>query len=174
MKLSGIGSNGGYSSELMATFEAAAAVAPTHEPIYATTLNFSQNKWGGNAAARRRVIELAAMNNPDAAWPRFMHSTHEADFQGIEGIADAVKDELDVRRILDNPTFWKLLFFVIAAVIALSIYISMRRATRSMRMRSEDNIERRRRDHGPVARRELTQEEMLEQVRRQNESPNKY
>ena len=174
MKLSGIGSNGGYSAKLMATFEAAAAVAPTHEPIYATTLNFSQNKWGGNAAARRRVIELAAMNNPDAAWPRFMHSTHEADFQGIEGIADAVKDELDVRRILDNPTFWKLLIFVIAAVIALSIYVSMRRATRSMAMESEDNIERLSRDHGPVARRELTQEEMLEQVRRQNESPNKY
>ena len=53
MKLSGIGSNGGYSAELIATFNRAAEVAPTHEPIYSTTLNFSQNKWGGNAAARR-------------------------------------------------------------------------------------------------------------------------
>ena len=169
MKLSGIGSNGGYSSKLMATFEAAAEVAPTHEPIYATTLNFSQNKWGGNAAARRRVIEVAAMNNPDAAWPRFMRSAHEADFQGLEGIADAVKDELDVQRILDNPTFWKLLFFVIAAVIALSIYVSMRRATRSMAMRSDDYQQSR--DDGRARRRELTPDEMLEQVRRRNRSP---
>lgn len=169
MKLSGIGSNGGYSSELMATFEAAAAVAPTHEPIYATTLNFSQNKWGGNAAARRRVIELAAENNPDAAWPRFMRQVHEPDFQGLDGIADAVKDELAVRRILENPTFWKLLFFVIAAVIVLSIYVSMRRATRSMRMSADDNQQNR--DGGRAKRRELTPDQMLEQVRRQNRSP---
>jgi hypothetical protein len=169
MKLSGIGSNGGYSSELMDTFEAAAAVAPTHEPVYATTLNFSQNKWGGNAAARRRVIELAATNNPDAAWPRFMHSAHETDFQGLDGIADAVKDELEVRRILENPTFWKALFFVIAAMIALSIYVSMRRATRSMRMSSNDDRENW--DVGRVRPRESTPDEMLEQVRRHNRSP---
>jgi len=162
MKLSGIGSNGGYSSELMATFEAAAAVAPTHEPIYATTLNFSQNKWGGNAAARRRVIELAAMNNPDAAWPRFMHSAHEADFQGIEGIADAVKDELEIRKILENPIFWKLLVFVIGALIALSTYVSKRKRP----------VDEQQSGHGSrVRRRELTPDEMLEQVRRQNRSP---
>jgi hypothetical protein len=171
MKLSGIGSNGGYSSELMATFEAAAAVAPTHEPIYATTLNFSQNKWGGNAAARRRVIELAGENNPDAAWPRFMRQAHEADFLGLEGLADAVKDEFEVRRILENPLFWKLLFFVVTAVIVVSIYVSVRRATRSMAMESEDYVDRRSADRGPVARRELTPEEMLKQVRRRNRSP---
>jgi hypothetical protein len=169
MKLRGIGSNGGYSSELMATFEAAAAVAPTHEPIYANTLNFSQNKWGGNAAARRRVIELAVMNNPDATWPRFMHSNHEADFQGLAGIADAFKDELDVRRVLENPTFWKALFFVLAAVIALSIYVSMRRATRSMRMSSDDDRDSW--DDDRTRLRELTPDELLEQVQRQNRSP---
>jgi hypothetical protein len=173
MKLSGIGSNGGYSSELMTTFEAAAVVAPTHEPIYATTLNFSQNKWGGNAAARRRVIELAAANNPDAAWPSFMRQAHEADFAGLEGLADAVKDELEVRRILENPLFWKVLFFVIAAVIVLSIYVSVRRATRSMAMQSDNHAGQENRSHGRVTRRELTQEEMLEQVRRQNRSPGK-
>ncbi|MGI9272261.1 MAG: hypothetical protein ACR2QT_10830 [Woeseiaceae bacterium] len=169
MKLSGIGSNGGYSSELMSTFEAAAAVAPTHEPIYATTLNFSQNKWGGNAAARRRVIELAAMNNPDAAWPNFMHSVHEADFQGLEGLADAVKDELEVRRILENPTFWKVLFFLIAGLIVLSIYVSMRRATRSMRMSSD--YDRQSWDDRPTRPRDMSPDDMLEQVRRQNRSP---
>jgi hypothetical protein len=174
MKLSGIGSNGGYSSELMATFEAAAAVAPTHEPVYATTLNFSQNKWGGNAAARRRVIELAAANNPDAAWPRFMRQAHEADFMGLEGLADAVKDEFEVRRILENPLFWKLLFGIVVAVIILSVNNSMRRAKRSLKMESEDYVDRRNVDRGPVARRELTPEEMLEQVRRRNESPNRY
>ena len=174
MKLSGIGSNGGYSSELMATFEAAAAVAPTHEPVYATTLNFSQNKWGGNAAARRRVIELAGKNNPDAAWPRFMRQAHEADFMGLEGLADAVKDEFEVRRILENPLFWKLLFGLVVVVIILSVNISMRRARRSLKMESDDYVERRSADRGPVARRELTPEEMLEQVRRRNESPNRF
>lgn len=167
MKLSGIGSNGGYSSELMATFEAAAAVAPTHEPVYATTLNFSQNKWGGNAAARRRVIELAAENNPDAAWPRFMRQAHEADFMGIEGLADAVRDELEVRRILENPLFWKLLFALIAAIIVLSIYVSMRRATRNMTMPQDDNR------YDRVPRGDLTPDEMLELVKRRNESPNR-
>ncbi len=128
MKLSGIGSNGGYSAELISTFDTAASVAPTHEPVYATALNFSQNKWGGNAAARRHIIETAAANNPDAAWPRFMRQAHEADFAGLEGLADAVRDEFEIRRLLENPDFWRLLSAVIAAIIALLFFFSMRRA----------------------------------------------
>ena len=162
MKLSGIGSNGGYSPELMATFEAAAAVAPTHEPIYATTLNFSQNKWGGNAAARRRVIELAEMNNPDAAWPRFMRSAHEADFQGLEGFAEAVTDEIEIRRILEIPASWKLLFALIVATIAVLIFISMRRKNKPMTTGPDDNSYNR----APSG--NLTPDEMLEQVKRRN------
>lgn len=162
MKLSGIGSNGGYSSELMATFEAAAAVAPTHEPIYATTLNFSQNKWGGNAAARRRVIELAAANNPDAAWPRFMHQAHEADFQGIDGLVDAVKDEIEIRRILENPLFWKLVVGLIAGITVLTTFFSVRRANKSMPPDQDDY------DYNRVAPDKMTQDEMLEQVKRRN------
>jgi len=168
MKLSGIGSNGGYSTELMAAFETAAAVAPTHEPVYATTLNFSQNKWGGNAAARRRVIEVAETNNPDAAWPKFMRSVHSADFQGLEGIADAVKDELEVRRVLENPFFWKVLFGLIAAIIALSIYVSMRRANKAIPTGPDGYGYQRGSDDGSGGHHELTPEEMLEQIQRRN------
>ena len=168
MKLSGIGSNGGYSQELMAAYETAAAVAPTHEPLYATTLNFSQNKWGGNAAARRRVIERAETNNPDAAWPKFMRSVHSADFRGLDGITDALKDELVVRGILENPIFWKLLFGLVSAVIALSTYLSMRRAKKALPTDLDDYGDRRGWDDGSGGRHELTPAEMLEQVRRKN------
>lgn len=167
MKLSGIGSNGGYSSELIATFDRAAAVAPTHEPIYATSLNFSQNKWGGNAAARRHIIETAQANNPNAAWPNFMRSAHEADFDGLEGLADALKDEAEVRRIFENPWFWKILFGVIVLIVVVSTNLSMRRAGRSTHPAPDSQS-------NPVTSRELTQEEMLERVRRQNQSPNRY
>ena len=93
---------------------------------------------------------------------------------GLEGLADAVKDEFEVRRILENPLFWKLLFGLVVAVIMLSVNISRRRAKRSLKMESDDYVDRRSVDRGPVARRELTPEEMLEQVRRRNESPNRY
>ncbi len=175
MKLSGIGSNGGYSSELIATFDHAAELSPNHEPIYATALNFSQNKWGGNAAARRHIIETAEANNPDAAWPSFMRSVHQADFEGLEGLADALKDEAEVRRILENPLFWKILFGLIVLIVIVSANISMRRARRSTRSSPDGhgNNEQGWNDE-PARRRELTQEEMLERVRRQNQSPNRY
>ena len=167
MKLSGIGSNGGYSAELIATFDRAVEVAPNHEPIYATTLNFSQNKWGGNAAARRHIIETAEAKNPDAAWPPFMRSAHQADFDGLEGLADAIQDEVELRRILENPLFWKILFGLVVLIIIVMTNLSMRRARRSGGYEQGWNDE-------PAKRRELTQEEMLERVRRQNQSPNRY
>ncbi|MDJ0812757.1 MAG: hypothetical protein QNJ23_03455 [Woeseiaceae bacterium] len=175
MKLSGIGSNGGYSSKLMTTFDTAAEVAPTHEPIYATALNFSQNKWGGNAAARRHIIETAEANNPNAAWPSFMRSVHQADFEGLEGLADALKDEAQVRGILENPLFWKGLFGLIVLIVIVASNLSMRRARRAMGAGPDgtDNYNRGWNDK-PVTGRELTQEEMLERVRRQNQSPNRY
>jgi len=168
MKLSGIGSTGGYSPELMAAFEAAAVVAPTHEPVYATTLNFSQNKWGGNAAARRRVIELAEKNNPDADWPKFMRSMHQADFEGLKGFTDAVKDEIDIKGLPRNPAFWKLIFVLIFAALSAYLYASVRRAKIRVPGDPSDDTNQPGWDNGAVRRRELSQEEMLEQVRRTN------
>ncbi len=169
-KLSSIGSNGGYSPKLMAAFEQAASLAPSHEPVYSTTLNFAQNKWGGNAAARRRIIELAEENNPDAAWPRFMRSQHQADFEGLQGLAEAVKDEIELRRILENPVFWKALFFVIASLLSLSGYITVRRAKK--RMAEGDQAYEERYDDSNVeprsGSRELTPQQMFEEVQRKN------
>jgi tetratricopeptide (TPR) repeat protein len=165
-KLNGIGSRDGYSDRLMDAFEKAAAVAPNHEQIYANALNYSLNRWGGNAAARRHIIELAETNNPDATWPKFMRSRHEADFAGLEGLADALKDELEVWRLLENPTFWKLLFALIAGILALFGYISARRMRHATA--TNEHGYRDYREHGRVTRREETPEEMLERVHRQN------
>ncbi len=166
-KINGIGSREGYSARLMAAFEAGAKVAPHHEPIYSNALNFAQNKWGGNASARRRIITLAEENNPDASWPKFLRSNHEADFVGLEGLADALTDEFKRRRILENPVFWQILFGVIAGIMALSIWISMRRTRRAMAADTDGYGYRRYRDEGRPVSRELTPEEKLRQVRRQ-------
>lgn len=164
-KVKGIGSREGFSERLMAAFEEGVQVAPTYEPLYASTLNYAQNKWGGNAAARRRIITLAEENNPDAAWPRFLRSYHEADFAGLEGIAEALTDEFKTRRILENPLFWQALFAVIAGIVALSVFVSMRRVRRSSD--GADNDYRHRRGGGRHAKRELTLEEKLREVQRQ-------
>ena len=146
-KIKGIGSREGFSDRLMATFEEGAAVAPGYEPLYANALNYAQNKWGGNAAARRRIITLAEENNPDADWPKFLRSYHDADFRGLKGITEALTDEMRTRRILENPLLWQALFGLIAGIIVLSVYISMRR--------------------GRGSRRELSPEEKLREVQRQ-------
>lgn len=165
-KLNGIGSRDGYSDRLMDAFEKAAAVAPHNDTIYANALNYSLNRWGGNAAARRHIIELAETNNPDAAWPKFMRSHHEADFAGLDTLAENVVDEYQLRRFLDNPVFWQTLLGGILAIVALIIFFSRRRVQRAKARREYGYAEHR--DERRPFRREETPDEMLERVRRQN------
>ncbi len=118
----------------------------------------------------RRIIELAEENNPDAAWPKFMRSHHEADFASLEDLAEAVKDEIEVRRILENPVFWKGLFFVIASLLSLSGYISVRNAKRRMAEGPQAERDDDHRDERRPGSRELTPEQMFEEVQRKNRS----
>ena len=165
-KINTVGSADGYSGKLMAAFEQGARVAPHHEPIYSNALNFAQNKWGGNAGARRRIITLAEENNPDAAWPRFMRSNHGADFSGLGGLAEAFTDEFKLREIVENPAFWRILFFLIIAGLVLFAYVSnwlSRRTPGAHDYGMPDH-----RNHKRPPRRELTPAEKLEQVQRRN------
>jgi tetratricopeptide (TPR) repeat protein len=165
-KLNGIGSRDGYSDRLMDAFEKAVAVAPNNDTIYANALNYSLNRWGGNAAARRHIIELAETNNPDAAWPKFMRSHHEADFAGLDTLAENVVDEFNLRRFLDDPAFWQVLFGVIVGIVGLVIFFSRRRVQRAKARREYGYTDHR--DERRPFRREETPDEMLERVRRQN------
>jgi len=97
-----------------------------------------------------------------------MRSRYEADFEGLNGLAETAKNEFELRRVLENPAFWQLLFGLIALIIGASIYISARRARRSMTSTGDDVGSEQGWGDGRVARRELTPEEMLEQVRRRN------
>lgn len=160
-KINGIGTREGYSARLMAAFEEGARVAPAHRPIYANALNYAQDKWGGNASARRQIITLAEANNPDAAWPKMMRSKHADDFNGLQGISDALMDDLDVRRILENPTTWQILFVLIVGVMVLSSYVSARRAAAADAYAYRDDD-----SGGERSGRELTPEEKLEQLQR--------
>jgi tetratricopeptide (TPR) repeat protein len=158
-KLNGIGIREGYSARLMDAFDQAAKVAPNREQIYTNALNYSLNQWGGNASARRHIIELAETNNPDAAWPRFMRAQHEADFTGLEGLTGRTRDDVQL---------WQILLVLIAGGTALSIYTSMRRARRVTATDTDENGYRKYRDEGRAVRREETPEEMLKRVKRQN------
>lgn len=122
MKLSSLGSNGGYSEELMEVFDLAVDVAPSNETIYGNALNFAENKWGGNADARRKIIRLAEENNPQAAWPKIMRSQHAADFEDIAEIKDSLADEFSIERIMEHPDFWKYAFGILAAFFAYSYF----------------------------------------------------
>jgi hypothetical protein len=91
-----------------------------------------------------------------------MRQAHEADFQGIDGLVDAVKDEIELRRILQNPLFWKLVVGLIAGITILTTFFSVRRANKSMPPDQDDY------DYNRVAPDKMTQDEMLEQVKRRN------
>ena len=80
----------------------------------------------------------------------------------------SVKDELEVRRILENPLFWKLLFGLVAAIVVLSIYVSMRRTNMAMPKDPDDYGYQRGWDDSSGDHHELTPKEKLEQVRRGN------
>ena len=163
-KVNGIGTREGYSARLMAAFEEGVRVAPEHRPIYDNALNYAQDKWGGNASARRRIITLAEANNPDAAWPKMMRSKYAGDFSGLRGLSDDFMDDPDVRRILENPTTWQILFVLIVALMVLYSYVSAWRARRAAA--ADAYVYRDDGDHGQRSNRELTPEQKLDQLQR--------
>ena len=122
LKLNTLGGISGYSDELMQAFDDAVAVAPHEETIYGNALNYSLDQWGGNAAARRRIIRLAEENNPDAAWPEMMRARHADDFDEIDLVAESIVEKLGIGELLDDPDFWKLVLTVIGLIIAYSLF----------------------------------------------------
>lgn len=79
-----------------------------------------------------------------------------------------MRDDFQLRRILENPALWQILFVLIAGFTVLWIYISMRRSRRAMATDTDKNGYRDYRDEGHALRREETPEQMLTRVQRQN------
>jgi hypothetical protein len=60
------GSEGGFSRDLLKTFEEGARRYKSYNPLYTKTLNFAQEKWGGSWAAIDHVINWSVDNTRDS------------------------------------------------------------------------------------------------------------
>lgn len=131
LKISTTGSVNGYSEDLMAFFEKAVRLAPTDRELYGNALNFAEDKWHGNASARRHIIETAIKNNPDERWPLDMKVQHSADFEITSELMKI--GEADIKTIINHPYLWKLLVLVI--VVLWLVYSMGRRAAQNKPVR---------------------------------------
>ena len=116
MKINSLGGVDGFSDKLLEVFDKAVEIGPEHESIYSSALNFSTQKWNGNAKARRYIIETAEKNNPDAIWPERMRIRHSADFERPKAAESINKYERIFWDYFEHPDFWK---FAIAAILGL-------------------------------------------------------
>lgn len=104
MKINSMGSKDGYSSELMKTFDKAIEVGPRNRWAYENALNYATGKWGGNASARKHIIEVAEQNNPGAAWVEAMKKRHVVDLDNWQQRLGTSPVEIFIKEILDHPS----------------------------------------------------------------------
>ncbi len=79
MKIKAIGSRDGYTDEIIELFDRAVEAEPTNRFPYDVAIHYSQDRWGGNPAARTHIIEAAEKNNPDAPWVEAMKRDNAGD-----------------------------------------------------------------------------------------------
>ena len=119
MKINSIGSKEGFSKELMATFDRAIEVGPDNRWAYENALNYATGKWGGNATARRHIIDAAERNNPGATWVEAMKRRHVTDLDNWQQRLGTSPVEIFIKEILDHPAGKYIGAFVIVMVLVL-------------------------------------------------------
>lgn len=85
MKLNSLGSVDGYSSKIIETFDTAIEFAPTDQRIYNSAMNYSADKWGGNARSRQYIIKMAIQNNPEEIWPEVLQQRYQVSLEKSDG-----------------------------------------------------------------------------------------
>jgi tetratricopeptide (TPR) repeat protein len=127
MKIDSLGSRDGYSKELIKTFDEAVKLAPKHRYIYENALHFSAGKWGGNATARKYIIDIAENNNPDALWVEAMKRKHVVDLDNWHERLGTSAVEIFIKEILDHPD-GKYLALIVVVVIVVFVFQLGRRS----------------------------------------------
>ena len=127
MKISSLGSKDGFTDEIIATFDKAVKLAPRDRRIYESALNFSTGKWGGNAMARKHIIEVAEKNNAGAFWVENMKKRHVVDLDNWEKRLGTSEIEIFIKEILDHP-YGKYIGAIVALMI-LSVVFYMGRSS---------------------------------------------
>lgn len=127
-KINTIGSINGFSEELMATFNKAIELAPNDKGIYDSAMNYSADKWGGNAKARRHILASASKNNPDAAWPVAMRNHISLDSDDSKGPLADTKAWQSLKKLINHPDAWKLLIVFIGILLWLVYFLGKKSA----------------------------------------------
>ena len=127
MKINSLGSKDGFTDEIIATFDKAVKLAPRDHRIYESALNFSTGKWGGNAMARKHIIEIAEKNNAGAYWVENMKKRHVVDLDNWEKRLGTSEIEIFIKEILDHP-YGKYIGAIVALMI-LSVVFYMGRSS---------------------------------------------
>ena len=128
MKLNALGSRDGFSDELIEMFDQAVVIDPSYRRLYDSAMNFSLSRWGGNAMARKHIIELAEKNNPEAPWVDRMKRTHAAELESWDDQLGNSPVENLIKELIGHPyAKWMAIIFG-GGILLLVFYIGRKSA----------------------------------------------